>query len=142
MCVVWIKYWDSYAYPVAPRLLKRLYFLHWIALSFCQKCYNCESFSIIYSVPLTNISILTITHYLDYYSIVICLPKFFFSFINLFIYFWLCWVFVAARGLSLLAASGGYSLLQCAGFSLSWLLLLQKAGSRHVGFSSCGTRAQ
>ena len=29
--------------------------------------------------------------------------------INLFIYFWLCWVFVAARGLSLVAASGGYA---------------------------------
>ena len=31
--------------------------------------------------------------------------------INLFIYFWLCWVFVAAHGLSLLAESGGYSLV-------------------------------
>ena len=28
-----------------------------------------------------------------------------------FIYFWLRWVFVAARGLSLVAASGGYSSL-------------------------------
>ena len=36
----------------------------------------------------------------------------------LFIYFWLRWVFVAARGLSLVVASGGYSSLQCAGFSL------------------------
>ena len=35
---------------------------------------------------------------------------FFFNlFIYLFIYFWLCWVFVAARGLSLVAASGDYS---------------------------------
>ena len=54
-------------------------------------------------------------------------------------YFWLCWVFVDARGLSLVAASGGYSLLQCAGFSLQWLLLLWSTGSRHLGFSSCGT---
>ena len=61
-------------------------------------------------------------------------------FIYLFIYLWLCWVFVAARGLSLVAASGGNSLLQCAGFSLQWLLLLQSTGSRHMGFSSCGTR--
>ena len=37
-------------------------------------------------------------------------------------YFWLCWVFVVAHGLSLVAASGGYSSLQCAGFSLWWLL--------------------
>ena len=42
----------------------------------------------------------------------------------LFIYFWLCWVFVAARGLSLVVASGGYSSLQCAGFSLQWLVAL------------------
>ena len=49
-----------------------------------------------------------------------CLLIFYFL-INLFIFyfiFWLCWVFVAVRGLSLVAASGGYSLLQCAGFSL------------------------
>ena len=67
---------------------------------------------------------------------------FFFSKINLFIYlFWLCWVFVAARGLSLVVVSGGYSLLQCAGFSLRWLLLLWSMGSRRVGFSSCGSWA-
>ena len=53
--------------------------------------------------------------------------------------FCLCWVFVAARRLSLVAAWGGYSSLQCAGFSLQWLLLLQSTGSRHAGFSSCGT---
>ena len=57
------------------------------------------------------------------------------------IYFWLRWVFVA-QGLSLVAASGGYCSLQCTGFSLQWLLLLQSTGPRHAGFSSCGTRAQ
>ena len=57
----------------------------------------------------------------------------------LFIYFW-HWVFVAARGLSLVAASGGYSSFQCMGFSLQWLLLLRSTGSRHTGFSSCGMR--
>ena len=69
-------------------------------------------------------------------------PVYFFFNINLFIYFWLRWVFVAARGLSLVAASGGYSALRCAGFSLRWLLLLWSTGSRHVGFSSCGAWAQ
>ena len=64
-----------------------------------------------------------------------------FIFIYLFIYFWLRWVFVAVRGLSLVAASGVYSSLQCAGFSLRWLLLLRSTGSRCVGFSSCGSRA-
>ena len=68
--------------------------------------------------------------------------SFFFFLINLFIYFWLRWVFVAARGLSLVAASGGYSSLLCVGFSLRWLLLLQSMGSRHAGFSSCSTQAQ
>ena len=63
-------------------------------------------------------------------------------FFNLFIYFWLCCVFVAAHGLSLIAASGGYSSLWCAGLSLWWLLLLWSMGSRHAGFGSCGTWAQ
>ena len=73
----------------------------------------------------------------------------FFKKIYLFIYFWLHLVFVAARGLSLVAVSGGFSLLWCAGFSLWWLLLLQSMGSRHVGsvvvaheLSSCGSWAQ
>ena len=50
-------------------------------------------------------------------------------------------VFIAARGLSLVAVSEGCSSLRCAGFSLQWLLLLQSTGSRCAGFSSCGTRA-
>ena len=64
----------------------------------------------------------------------------YFLIINLFI--WLHWVFVAARGLSLVAASGGCSSLPCAGFSLQWLLLLQSTGSRRMGFSSCSAWAQ
>ena len=51
----------------------------------------------------------------------------------LFIYFCLHWVFVAAHGLSLVVASGGYSSLRCAGFSMQWLLLLWSTGSRHAG---------
>ena len=66
---------------------------------------------------------------------------YFLKFIYLLIYFWLHWVFVAARRLSLVATSSGYSSLQCAGFSLRWLLLLRSTGSRRAGFSSCGTRA-
>ena len=46
------------------------------------------------------------------------------------LYFWLNWVFVAAHGISLVAASGGYSFLQCVGFSLWWLLLLQSMSCR------------
>ena len=44
-------------------------------------------------------------------------------------------------GFSLVAVSGGYSSLWCAGFSLRWLLLLRSTGSRRTGFSSCGSRA-
>ena len=66
------------------------------------------------------------------------LKKIFFIY---FIYFWLRWVFVAARGLSVVAASRGYSSLRCAGFPLRWLLLLWSTGSRRAGFSSCGSRA-
>ena len=47
-----------------------------------------------------------------------------FFFCYKFIYLWLRWVFVAARGLSLVAASRGYSLLRSVGF------LLQSTGSR------------
>ena len=59
----------------------------------------------------------------------------------IFIYFWLGWIFVAVHGLSLVVASGGFSSLQCAGFSLWWLLLLRSTDSRYASFSSCGLRA-
>ena len=75
-----------------------------------------------------------------------CYYSFFFKDIYLFknflFIFWLHWVFVAARRLSLVAVSRGYSSLRCMGFSLWWLLLLWSMGSRCVGFSSCGTWAQ
>ena len=52
-----------------------------------------------------------------------------FNYLFIYFYFWLRWVFVAVCGLSLVAASRGYSSLQCAGFS-------------HCGgFSRCGARA-
>ena len=43
--------------------------------------------------------------------------------IYLLIYFWLCWVFIAAHRLSLVATSGGYTFLWWGSFSLQWLLL-------------------
>ena len=53
----------------------------------------------------------------------------FIIYIILFIYVWLCWVFVAARALSLVAAIGGYSLIAVCGL-LKWqLLLLWSVGS-------------
>ena len=50
-----------------------------------------------------------------------------------FIYFWLCWVFISVRGLSLVAASGGHSSSRCVGPSLSRPLLLRSTGSRRAG---------
>ena len=57
-------------------------------------------------------------------------------------------MFVSVRELSLIAASEGYSSLQCAGFSLRWLLLLgaRALGARASvvaarGLSSCGSQA-
>ena len=65
-----------------------------------------------------------------------------FCFVFICFYFWLCWIVVAVCQLSLVVVSRGYSSLQCVGFSLRWLLLLWSTGSRHAGFSSCGTWAQ
>ena len=64
---------------------------------------------------------------------VIHFTLFFLKYINLFIYFWLCWVFVYVRGLSPAAASGGHSSSRCVGLSLSWPLLLRSTGSRRAG---------
>ena len=60
-------------------------------------------------------------------------PFFLNKFIYLFIYFWLCWVFVSVRGLSLVAASGGHSSSWCAGLSLARPLLLWSTSSRRTG---------
>ena len=63
-------------------------------------------------------------------------PGFGFFVLGLFIYlfiYWLCWVFVSMRGLSLVVASGGHSSSWCAGLSLSQPLLLQGTGSRRTG---------
>ena len=38
--------------------------------------------------------------------------------------------------------SGGHCWLQCTGFSLWWLLLLQSTSSKHIRFSSCSTQTQ
>ena len=48
-------------------------------------------------------------------------------------YFWLCWLFIAVRGLSLVVASRGYSLFPCEGFSSWWHLLLPSMGLRALG---------
>ena len=53
--------------------------------------------------------------------------------IYLFIYLWLCWVFISVGGLSLVVASGGHSSSWCAGPSPSRPLSLRSTGSRCAG---------
>ena len=57
----------------------------------------------------------------------------FYFILNLFIYFWLRWVFVSVWGLSPAVASGGHSSSRCAGLSPSRPLLLRSTGSRRAG---------
>ena len=64
---------------------------------------------------------------LDYpFFLFVCLLFFFY----LCIYFWLCWVFVAARGFSPVAASRDYSLGVVCGLLVWWVLLLLSIGYR------------
>ena len=58
---------------------------------------------------------------------------FFKIFIYLFIYLWLCWVFVSVQGLPPVVASVGHSSSRCTGLSLSRPLLLRSTGSRRAG---------
>ena len=61
---------------------------------------------------------------------------------NLFIFdFWLHWVFVAARGLSLVVARGRLLFVAVRRLLMQWLLLLRSMGSRRAGFSRCCTQA-
>ena len=60
---------------------------------------------------------------LIFFFVLLCV----FYFIYLFIYFWLRWVFVAAHGLSLVAAGG--ATLRCS-----------MQASHYGGFSCCGAR--
>ena len=72
---------------------------------------------------------------------------FFNEFIYLFIYLWLHWVFIAARGLSLVAASGGFSCCgaRAIGTRASVVVARRLSGCGSWALerrpSSCGTRA-
>ena len=66
----------------------------------------------------------------------------------IFFFFFNIYLFIFGCVGSLLLCAGFLQLrragatLRCVGFSLRWLLLLRSTGSRHTGFSSCGSRAQ
>ena len=55
---------------------------------------------------------------------------FFFKKICIYLFVWLCCIFIAVYGLSLLALSGDYFQLQCMDFLQLWLLLLWSVSSR------------
>ena len=70
--------------------------------------------------------------FLQCMHIVFQIRKFvYFLFCYLF-HFWLRWVYIALRGLSLVSESGGRPWLRCAGL-MPWLLLLQCVGSGKLG---------
>ena len=79
---------------------------------------------------------LNLIYLLIYFLLLLVVVFFFFKLFFLkflFIYLWLCWVFVSMRGLYLVVASGGHSSSRCAGLSLSRPLLLRSTGSRRAG---------
>ena len=57
------------------------------------------------------------------------------------ILFTLLFLAVASHGLSPVVASGGYCLVSLCGLLIAVIFLLQSMGSRHVGFSNCGSRS-
>ena len=104
-------------------------FLYWVAFAPLSNVnffiFVWVYFWTLHSIPLSYMSII-----LPVFGL---LQLFFFLIIYLFIYLWLCWVFVSVRGLSLVAASGGHSSSWCAGLSPSRPLSLRSTGSRRTG---------
>ena len=66
-------------------------------------------------------------------TITVDILNIFFLILFIYLYFWLCWVFVSVWGPSLVAASGGHSSSRCAGLSPSRPLPLRSTGSRRAG---------
>ena len=64
-----------------------------------------------------------------------------FNFLNLFIYFWLCWVLIAAWVFLKLQREGATPKLWCSGFSLWWPLLIMEhglQGTQASAVAACG----
>ena len=84
------------------------------------------------------------------YTVGPCWLSILFIYFNKFIYFWLCWVFIAARGLALVGGELGLLFIGVHGLLSAVASLCcgaQALGARASvvvaqGLSSCGTRAQ
>ena len=147
MCFLafYIFFGDMSIQVFCPLLIRLFVFYYWVII--IQQELSKSSLNILDTRPLSDNMICKFFlplcgfffHFID--SALWCTKVLFLFKIISFIYFWLHWVFIGVHRLSLVVASGSYSSLQCAGFSLQWLLLLQSTGSRCVGFSSCGSQA-
>ena len=62
-------------------------------------------------------------------------------FLSLLFNFWLCWVFVAARKMSLVATSRDYSPVVMRGLLIVLASLVSEHGLWSLDFGSCGTQA-
>ena len=125
--------WYPFSVDLCPLILCPI--LWYATIDFC----HCR-----FVLPVIQFHINAITEY----TLFNLLFYFFKNFIYLFIYLWLCWVFVSVWGLSPVAASGGHSSTRCAGLSPPRPLPLRSTGSRRAGsaivahrpsrFAACG----
>ena len=97
--------------------------------SFCSLCQRVFSYKSFIVSGLTFTSLIHL-EFIFVYGVSECSN---FILFYLFIYLWLCWVFVSVRGLSPVAASGSHSSLRCTGLSLLWPLPLRSTVSRRAG---------
>ena len=129
-----LKFWKKLPDLLSSFLVQPL---HFPSVSLCpstfpwlQPCFSCLD---LHSYLPSNYYYCRFHFFRWLFSHLITFFCLFFKINYLFIYFWLCWVFVSLRGLSPVAAGGGHSSSRCVGLSLSRPLLLWSTGSRRAG---------
>ena len=108
-----------FMFPFLQLPVSFFFFFNWsiVDLHCCVCfCYIAERISYTYIHSFRIFPIQLITELLINYS--------------LFIYFWLCWIFIAVQAFLWLQQMGATLQLWCSHFSLRWLLLLLSRGSR------------
>ena len=99
----------------------------------------CKCYSLHCSIKIKSAAMDEKRFLLKIHSVCLYEKVFFFFFSLLLAVLW--WVFVTVCGFSLVMESEITLYLQCAGFSLWWILLQQSMGSRYMSFSRCGSWA-